>query len=230
MNWFELSLTKHKCKVLNILTSFLCSINIIDHGKIIVQLLISFLQEHQLTVFDVLFCWIFAENNMHQKSEKNKLHHHHIISVQSNCEKLLSHCKKINGFPPPKYLSTRWWLSHRYCQDADLVSNYSLVTGIVKGFCPLTRFLFTSISSSAGQEHVHFSLSCMKLWRRRWPRLKQLTILISILKEETRPPRCLDLKLNTSLVNVKRSLYIRCVEFPRVTNISFLQTIINIQV
>ena len=45
------------------------------------------------------------------------------------------------------------------------------------------------------------------------PRLKQLTTLISIPKEETRLPRCLDLKLNTSLVNVKGSLYIRYAGF-----------------
>ena len=53
----------------------------------------------------------------------------------------------------------------------------------------------------------------MKLWRSHWPRLKQLTTLISILKEENRLPRCLGLKLNTSLVNVKGSLYIRYAGF-----------------
>ena len=53
----------------------------------------------------------------------------------------------------------------------------------------------------------------MKLWRSRWPRLKQLTTLISILKEENRLPHCLGLKLNTSLVNVKGSLYIRYAVF-----------------
>ena len=37
--------------------------------------------------------------------------------------------------------------------------------------------------------------------------------MISILKEENRLPRCLGLKLNTSLVNVKGSLYIRYAGF-----------------
>ena len=37
--------------------------------------------------------------------------------------------------------------------------------------------------------------------------------MISILKEETRLPHCLDLKLKTSLVNVKGSRYIRYAVF-----------------